>query len=688
MASAPKFITHEETAYIDLLLRDLDANSKKNGLQRLCAHYRRGTQVLNPAPMRTFITGLLNDESPKVQRWALNALALVGTPREATPIRRSIDDFRSSPDNLGAAVSALSVLLPPADFEKALLAADLPLEGSILFAAAQQNDRFLSRLRKGRINIETASPVDLRMATILVGLNKTQSRLFSPHHANASMIGELNSHDDPIVAQYSVWAVVENSTLGIANLRLPLKELHSQPDNVRGWIYRLVASDPVSAAKHSDIIQQGSVDPSVSARLGLAEGLVRTTFNGVDKIVLDWALREGSQSVQQHLLEHMARFASAFPRYQEMVIGIYSAAPHNSLPRARLEAAAQSTALYAILKAIDLDVERSDLFSFIADQGTASHQAKDAPVMTAKPLPHRDDVRVLIVVALPKELAAVRGTTSRYEQFGVAGDPNIYAIGEYADPDGRLPPKAVLISQSSMGNSNAATTAADALRSFPKIEHIIMCGIAGGCPNPDSVEDHVRLGDIVFSSQAGIIEYDFIKEDSETRTVRSSPQMPAARMLSVINAMQAEEILDKRPWEANLDALIATHGLFARPADETDVLHDKDKNVVQHPAESARNGRPRVIGGAIATADTLQKNPKARDELRDAYRARAIEMEAGGMQTAAWAHDRSIMVIRGICDYCDAHKNDVWQMYAAAVAAAYTQALVLSLPQEWFPAVE
>jgi hypothetical protein len=59
-------------------------------------------------------------------------LALFGTVREATPILRSIDDFRSSPDNLGAAISALSVLMSPADFEKALRSSDLPLEGSIL----------------------------------------------------------------------------------------------------------------------------------------------------------------------------------------------------------------------------------------------------------------------------------------------------------------------------------------------------------------------------------------------------------------------------------------------------------------------------------------------------------------------------------------------------------------------------
>jgi hypothetical protein len=38
------------------------------------------------------------------------------------------------------------------------------------------------------------------------------------------------------------------------------------------------------------------------------------------------------------------------------------------------------------------------------------------------------------------------------------------------------------------------------------------------------------------------------------------------------------------------------------------------------------------------------------------------------------------LFIRGICDYADSHKNNNWQGYAAAAAAAYTKELVLALP--------
>ena len=34
------------------------------------------------------------------------------------------------------------------------------------------------------------------------------------------------------------------------------------------------------------------------------------------------------------------------------------------------------------------------------------------------------------------------------------------------------------------------------------------------------------------------------------------------------------------------------------------------------------------------------------------------------------------LVIRGISDYADSHKNDIWQPYAASTAAAYAKELI------------
>ncbi|KAI3321061.1 hypothetical protein HD806DRAFT_537718 [Xylariaceae sp. AK1471] len=45
-----------------------------------------------------------------------------------------------------------------------------------------------------------------------------------------------------------------------------------------------------------------------------------------------------------------------------------------------------------------------------------------------------------------------------------------------------------------------------------------------------------------------------------------------------------------------------------------------------------------------------------------------FEMQAAGLTT-----EFSYIVIRGISDYADSHKNDTWQHYAAAAAAACTK---------------
>ena len=39
-------------------------------------------------------------------------------------------------------------------------------------------------------------------------------------------------------------------------------------------------------------------------------------------------------------------------------------------------------------------------------------------------------------------------------------------------------------------------------------------------------------------------------------------------------------------------------------------------------------------------------------------------------------NDFPCIVVRGICDYTDSHKNGVWQEYAAATAAGLTKELL------------
>lgn len=51
--------------------------------------------------------------------------------------------------------------------------------------------------------------------------------------------------------------------------------------------------------------------------------------------------------------------------------------------------------------------------------------------------------------------------------------------------------------------------------------------------------------------------------------------------------------------------------------------------------------------------------------------ALCVEMEAAGVDA-----NRQCLVIRGISDYADYHKNDIWRSYAAGNVAAFTRELL------------
>jgi hypothetical protein len=65
------------------------------------------------------------------------------------------------------------------------------------------------------------------------------------------------------------------------------------------------------------------------------------------------------------------------------------------------------------------------------------------------------------------------------------------------------------------------------------------------------------------------------------------------------------------------------------------------------------------------------KHGKTRDRLAKEYGMLCFEMEAAGLM-----NQLPCLVIRGICDYSDSHKNKQWQGYAALTAAAYAKILL------------
>lgn len=292
-----------------------------------------------------------------------------------------------------------------------------------------------------------------------------------------------------------------------------------------------------------------------------------------------------------------------------------------------------------------------------------------------------------IITALPHEYAAVKVLLESQHPISVSGRGagRRYLYGEVSAPDGGRH-QIVLALLPDTGNDHASTRAALLLTHFPSVHTIIMSGIAGGVPNPSKPAEHVRLGDIIVSNREGVVQYDFGKEELVDGKVefthRHPPRPPSASLVETARLLQAGELEGERPWIQHIDRGVERLSA-ARPPAETDILvSSTDQNeVITHPNDSRRlNDLPRVFLGPIASSNTLLKNPLKRDQLRDRFGVKAVEMEGSGIADAAWTVEVQYLVVRGVCDYCDRNKGDDWQMYAAVVAAAYTRALLEATP--------
>jgi nucleoside phosphorylase len=119
--------------------------------------------------------------------------------------------------------------------------------------------------------------------------------------------------------------------------------------------------------------------------------------------------------------------------------------------------------------------------------------------------------RLAIVTALPKEFAAVEVMLDQHHDIAMSGDPVRYTVGIIG------PHPVVVTLLPKMGNNPATAVSSNLLRSFPTISDILMVGIAGGVPDPNNAANHVRLGDIVISMDAGVMQFDLGKLEQVVR---------------------------------------------------------------------------------------------------------------------------------------------------------------------------
>ncbi|PHH74640.1 hypothetical protein CDD80_2945 [Ophiocordyceps camponoti-rufipedis] len=312
----------------------------------------------------------------------------------------------------------------------------------------------------------------------------------------------------------------------------------------------------------------------------------------------------------------------------------------------------------------------------------------------------RNDYTVGWVCALQKEqTAATAMLDEKHPDLPKPhNDPNAYTLGSISGHNiviACLPPGEI-------ATVPAATTSTWMVSTFQSIKFGLLVGIGGGIP-----KNKVRLGDVVVSTIShdlpGVVQWDSGKNtpDGFVRTGALSP--PPRSLGTALAKLRTNHDLDGPQIQHHLDQLGRRYPRLAAKYLKSDSMEDilfptayqhvdgkdaitadgdedetdtEDGSCKSCDKTKVVNRRPRemqVHFGLIASGNQVIRNASFRNEINDKLGGRVlcIEMEAAGLM-----NNFPCLVIRGICDYADSHKNKAWQEHAAAIAAAFAKELL------------
>ncbi|KAJ5651196.1 uncharacterized protein N7484_004919 [Penicillium longicatenatum] len=306
--------------------------------------------------------------------------------------------------------------------------------------------------------------------------------------------------------------------------------------------------------------------------------------------------------------------------------------------------------------------------------------------------PPRETFQIGWICALPIEAAAAKEMLD--ESFGILDeqdptDPNTYTLGRV----GKHHVVIACLPGGQYGTTSATTVANNMVRTFSKSLRVgLMVGVGGGIP---STAHDIRLGDVVIScpegTSSGVVQYDTGKvvAGGEFHRIGSLNSPPRA-LLTAINLIRAAELTDDPHYPKYLLKAIGrtsrTRKNFERPQKDRlfklEHIHPTTASTCDgclEEWEDVRSERdtsdPQPHYGIIASGNAVIKDGSTREKLRVATGALCFEMEAAGLMM-----DFPCIVVRGICDYADTHKNKQWQGYAALAAASYVKELLGYIP--------
>ncbi|KAL8818012.1 MAG: hypothetical protein Q9191_008032 [Dirinaria sp. TL-2023a] len=318
--------------------------------------------------------------------------------------------------------------------------------------------------------------------------------------------------------------------------------------------------------------------------------------------------------------------------------------------------------------------------------------------MASKPRklkPHDYTIAWLCALADSELVAAIKMLDERHQEPSKAAkDHNTYVYGSIGSHN-------IVIACMPLGQPgmvSASRTAFWLPASFPELSLYLFVGIGGGIPSafpePDPERD-VRLGDVVVGLAdtpgiPGVVQYDHTRDQGPgDRELMGILDKPHPELLTALATLSAKRILGESKPHENLARLIGVKGSFSSPPTSSDELYQSTykhrKNATNCDqcsaaqlvvrAERTNPEIPIFHQGQILSGNSVIKDARRRVELSRIFpHARCLEMEAAGV-----VDQTHCLVIRGISDYADSHKNGLWQPYAAGTAAAFARELLLTV---------
>ncbi|KAL7787630.1 nucleoside phosphorylase domain-containing protein [Trichoderma afarasin] len=307
------------------------------------------------------------------------------------------------------------------------------------------------------------------------------------------------------------------------------------------------------------------------------------------------------------------------------------------------------------------------------------------------------------ICALSTEFVAAKSLLDeQHEQLTNVGkgDNNNYTLGKIANHNVVL----AILPDGQNGTRAATTFAATMLCTFPNMKIRLMVDIGGGAP---SKNHDIRLGDVVVSlpsscdRRGGVLRYVYEKTiQNQALQITGSLSQPPSVLRSAASNLLAdytasghkiketiESIIERNPQLRKkyqrplLSSDILYQSTFIHPADSempcSELCGDDPSRIVRREPRDDDHDNPAVHYGLIVSANQATKDAQVRDKLAEEGDVLCFEMEAAGLMNVF-----PCLVIRGICDYSDTHKNKQWQGYAAMTAAVYAKDVLFRVPVE------